>query len=252
MPTRLERDVARSVRVPRRRRLAHADHGARRDSPSGCSTACSPTRAAPTCENWQLRTAGHRGGAVRPAGGRGQVHTASTASGCWSSPAIPTSRGEPPRPFSTWYVLADSPLGPFDIARRAAVRGTNRSCSPRRSSSVATAAGRSWASSTRSPRDSELRDRRPDPGRAQGTNTATVRAGTVNVAAGVGSTPARPAPDAGDGRRGHRLRRRVGVALKTTTISPASTITITPGPPGSKRTWRRIASASPSRKSGDE
>ena len=60
------------------------------------------------------RAAADRAGEVRAARGRRRC-AASTGSGCCSSPAIRTSRREP-RPFCTWYVLGDSPLGPWDVA----------------------------------------------------------------------------------------------------------------------------------------
>jgi beta-fructofuranosidase len=86
----------------------------------------------------------------------------------------PDEQGDP-RPFSTWYVLGDAALGPWDHAgeavrgRAEAVRGAARP------------AARRELGDARVPRRQGLRGHRPDRSDAHGRNTATVRAGTVNA-----------------------------------------------------------------------
>ena len=109
---RLERDLARPVRLPRRRRLAHADHRARPDRRAAVRRRAGP-RPQRRHAHWELAPP-----LTEPAQfGQLEVSQVRCVDGQWLLlfTCHPDEQGER-TPFCTWYVLGDSPLGPWDIA----------------------------------------------------------------------------------------------------------------------------------------
>ena len=108
-----ERDVARPVRVPGRRRLAHADHRARPDRRAALRRRAAHARST-DMRDWELAPP-----LTEPAQfGQLEVSQVRCVDGQWLLlfTCHPDEQGER-TPFSTWYVLGDSPLGPWDVAK---------------------------------------------------------------------------------------------------------------------------------------